>query len=220
MKIKTLLLTTTLLASSVAFADAPARVAKKPNNDMFKDFYAKVEAGLTMPSQVKRKGADDKEFKNKFNKGFVGGIGGGVKFNEFFRSDLMFHYRNFESKKFKAVAKKGNDATEGKLKLATYSAMLNGYLDAHNDTIFTPYVMAGIGVGHIKPEGKGEFYKDNKAKAKTNFIWNAGLGCQAKVYENISADLGYRYVNLGKLKGMKKNTISTHEVLVGLIYNL
>ena len=217
MKIKTLLLTTTLLASSVAFADAPARVTKKPTNDIFKDFYAKVEAGLTMPLDYKEK---DKKGKLKFDKGFVGGIGGGFRFNEFFRSDLMLRYRNFSTKKLTNKATKKT----GKIQFTTYSAMLNGYLDAHNDTIFTPYVMAGIGVGRVNPELKGERYKNvadkDKPKSKTNFIWNAGLGCQARIYENISADLGYRYVNLGKaLKGMK-DTTSTHEVLVGLIYNL
>ena len=153
----------------------------------------------------------------KFKKGFVGSIGAGYTFKKFFRSDLMFRYRKNKSKKFANVT----------AEIDTYSAMLNGYLSATNDTIFAPYLMAGIGVGNNHTTSKGG---DSEKLESTNFIWNIGAGCQTKVYEHISIDLEYRYASLGVLGSkpligkegpikLKGKEFRVHEVLLGLIYN-
>jgi opacity protein-like surface antigen len=191
MKLKTLLLTTALVASS-AFADAPAPSEKKhvSSSSHTEGYYLKVEAGATKPRTAKANGV-----KSKFKTKFVAGLGGGYKFNDFFRSDLMLQYRGLQRK--------------GAKKINTYSAMLNGYVDGHNDTIFTPYLMAGVGATTAK--GKAE-------KRATKFSWNAGLGAQAKVHDQATVDLGYRYVNIAKLK--KSGSLKAHEVVAGLIWNL
>jgi opacity protein-like surface antigen len=192
MKLKTLLLTTALLTST-ASADA---VAPYPNNtsNQFEDFYGKLEAGISSPSTLKRNNGTKVKFKNSF----VGALGGGYKFNEFFRTDLMFQYRNIKSK------------SGSTLKGKSYSAMLNGHLDAHNDTIFTPYLMAGLGAGRIKFKGY---------KTSIGINWNAGLGAQAKIHDQASIDLGYRYVSLAKAKPTKKR-FTAHEAIAGLIWHL
>jgi len=187
MKLKTLLLTTALVASSVAFADAPAPSrASKGQSDKY---YAKIEAGITMP-EVKIS-----SIKGKFDNSFTGGIGGGYIFNEFFRTDLMVQYRNLK-------AGKGSDNS-----VDYYSGLLNGYLTAHNDTIFTPYLMAGAGIGAFS---KKSYTSD------IEFAWNAGVGCQAKVLDQVNIDLAYRYAHLSN---KNKIDIYAHEVLAGLVYS-
>jgi opacity protein-like surface antigen len=212
MNIKTLLLTTAFVASSLSFGGASAHAAK--STSQLKDFYGKIEAGLTMPTNSKIKGTTNSTAK--FKKGFVGGIGAGYIVNEFFRTDLMIQYRQAKHTK----------KSQTQVDLTNYGAMLNGYLTSHNDTIFTPYLMAGAGLGHSKAKTKLLGQTQSKTLKKTNLIWNAGLGCQAKIHNNITADLGYRYVNLG---GFGKKTIgvtqvkikklTSHEVLAGLTYN-
>jgi opacity protein-like surface antigen len=213
MKLKTFLLTTTLIASS-AFADAPAST-KASKDSMLKDFYVKAEAGVTMPSQLgaSRTGTTDTH-KYKFNKGFVGGIGAGYTVNEFFRTDLMLQSRQAN------ITKK-----TGKGRLSSTGVMLNGYLTGHNDTIFTPYVMAGAGLGQTSFKAK-----DLVSINKTGLIWNAGLGCQAKVTDQVSVDLGYRYVSLGTLgkktvgtgasaRTYKFKKLASNEVVAGLVFS-
>ncbi|NRA74108.1 MAG: porin family protein [Rickettsiales bacterium] len=213
MKIKTLLLTTTLFVSAAAFAGADA-TPKKINNSTFKDFYAKVEGGMSAPR-------DQKSYyhtKSNYKKGLVGGIGGGYKWNEFFRTDLMLQYRKPTTKTFEG--KKKNVLHKVQVKIKSLAVMLNGYADYHNDTIFTPYAMLGAGIGRNKATITDN-NKTIKSKANTNLIWNAGLGCQAKLTDHISTDLGYRYVNLGKAGKKKKlgKDVTAHEVVLGLIYN-
>jgi len=209
MKLKTLLLTTALVASSVAFADAPAPSKKK--NNQYNTFYAKVEGGLSMPTKNKvTKGTVSVPIKWKKN-GLVGGIGGGYKFNDFLRSDLMLQYRQV------TTSKVGAETTKGKLK--GYTAILNGYLDAHNDTIFTPYLMAGAGLSVFK----GKSFK----KTTKSFVWNAGLGCQAKVQDSLNLGLEYRHTKLFKsLKGteggvaLKTKAQRSNEILASLTYDI
>ncbi|NRA74109.1 MAG: porin family protein [Rickettsiales bacterium] len=211
---KILLLTTTLFVSTMALADAPEPSMRKRNMSKASEYYGKIELGVTMPQKTKISGLDESE---KFKNGFVGGIGAGYRFNEFFRTDVMLHYRN-------AKAKSGTKITSGKLE--TYSAILNGYLDAHNDTIFTPYLMAGIGLGYNKRKATATGVGSINP-SKTNFIWNVGAGVEANVYEKVNLGLGYRYAYLGrggsKTVGDTKYKIKqtkTHEIIASLSYYL
>jgi outer membrane autotransporter protein len=101
--------------------------------------------------------------------------------------------------------------------------MLNGYLDANNDSRLTPYLMAGIGVGHNR--SRIAHNSGSESANKTNFIWNAGVGVQAAVNKQVSVDLSYRYVDIGKLgnkavcDGKAKLKRGIHEFLIGLVYN-
>jgi opacity protein-like surface antigen len=79
----------------------------------------------------------------------------------------------------------------------------NAYLDFHNDTAFTPYIGAGIGMGFVNSsyDAKGyvngqEIASGSDSKRNTVLAWNAGLGCSYAFNENVSADLAYRFVGL------------------------
>lgn len=96
--------------------------------------------------------------------------------------------------------------------LRTQSLMLNGYYDFKNQSKFTPYVSAGVGVTRIKnnlkdtdiPDGEYDF-----SKSDNHFTWSAGLGVAYNVSQNVALDLSYRYVDAGKFEF--KHTHSSSE---------
>lgn len=75
----------------------------------------------------------------------------------------------------------------------------NLYFDIHNDTAFTPWIGAGLGMsfayaGYDVKRGGDSFSMDERS---TNFAWNVGAGVAYNVNENFAIDAGYRYVDLG-----------------------
>ncbi len=80
---------------------------------------------------------------------------------------------------------------------------LNAYWDFHNNTAFTPYIGAGLGLGFIRSKYeltvKANGLEDSESfnDTKTVFAWNVGAGLSWAATENLSADLAYRFVRLG-----------------------
>ena len=76
----------------------------------------------------------------------------------------------------------------------------NLFWDFHNDTAFTPYVGAGLGmafnyVGYDFTDNNGnKFSADDRF---TNFAWNVGAGVANNFNENFAVDASYRFVGLG-----------------------
>lgn len=76
----------------------------------------------------------------------------------------------------------------------------NAFWDFHNDSNFTPYVGAGLGIafnytGYDITDRSGEtFSVDDRF---TNFAWNAGAGVSYSFNENFAVDASYRFVGLG-----------------------
>lgn len=79
------------------------------------------------------------------------------------------------------------------------TAFFNLYWDFRNESDFTPYIGAGLGMGIVYNKYKvespyGEWSVDDY---HTVFAWNAGAGCAYAITENLSADLAYRFIGLG-----------------------
>ena len=120
--------------------------------------------------------------------------------------------------------------------------LTNFYWDFHNDSAFTPYVMAGAGLAFINakyeyninvPEMMGGRSSEGRSMNKnfTNFAWALGAGCAYNINENFAVDLGYRYLNLGQVKtdttaraagfnvtGEAESFANNHEIMLGLRY--
>lgn len=83
-----------------------------------------------------------------------------------------------------------------------YDIMLNMYYDFTNRSPFTPFIMAGLGYGHMKIEtlttgtikSPGDLNIATDMKSD-NFIWNIGAGVSYRMSDNISIDLMYRYTD-------------------------
>jgi opacity protein-like surface antigen len=86
-----------------------------------------------------------------------------------------------------------------------HTLFANAYFDIDTSTLVTPYVGAGLGTAFIRSKAK---YKDDDtgltdhagAKTKTNLAWNVGTGVGFDFTDNITLDVGYRFVGLGSAK--------------------
>lgn len=197
---KKLICATLLLPASIAAADGMVETHNKSTmksapvvaSSAAKDsssYYARVDAGISMPSV--RTGGKTYSMKNAP----VFSAGAGYKFNEYFRSDLNVSYRASKAKK--AVNTNKIHAT---------ALVLNGYASLPTDTIFTPYATAGAGVAHLKQK---------TSKSHTGFAWNVGAGSTIKCTDSVDADLGYKYTRLAKVN---KSSLRAHEVTAGVIF--
>ena len=76
----------------------------------------------------------------------------------------------------------------------------NLFWDFHNDSAFTPYIGAGLGLafnytGYDFTTNSGDkFSADDRF---TNFAWNVGAGVAYNFNENFAVDLGYRFMMMG-----------------------
>lgn len=94
---------------------------------------------------------------------------------------------------------------------------LNAYWDFHNDTAFTPYIGAGVGMGFIQSKYEMDIAGwGSKSHDETNtvFAWNAGAGVAYAITDNLSADLAYRFVGLGYHENEK--TVAGEKMKVGM----
>jgi len=83
------------------------------------------------------------------------------------------------------------------------SLMANVYYDFKNTSDFTPYVSAGVGAAFNKLDVT-EYQTDLDGSAsandkKTDFAWSIGAGVSYALDKDLDLDLGYRYVDLGKV---------------------
>jgi len=212
---KNLLLGLILISSASVFAETK-----------LKDFYIRADSGISIPA--KKAGSNNAPFleDSKFKNSALYGVGVGYKFNDFLRSDVNLQYRNMHYKH--------RDNREGSVKQDTkgYAIFWNGYLDAKNSTIITPFLTGGIGYSRLNPANA---VQDNTfdidsypSRSTNNFAWNLGAGSKISVTNNVDLDLTYRYVSLGKLAfgnpanfgvAGKRFSLRNHEVTLGVAYN-
>lgn len=76
----------------------------------------------------------------------------------------------------------------------------NVFWDFHNDTQFTPYIGAGIGMAFNYTGYDITFHNGDTMSMDdrfTDLAWNAGAGFSYELNELISLDASYRFVGLG-----------------------
>ncbi len=167
---------------------------------------------------------DKVDYLSKPNSSLVYGLGLGFKVSENIRTDITLNKREkYSYSHFDSGVMESQDINSSSL-------MINGYYNFINNTDLTPYIMTGVGIAHNQA-GKytmtfGSSEEFLPKHAKNNFAFQFGGGVGFKVIESISLDLGYKYVNLGKISTKRtevlaahKGGLTAHEVSVGLIYN-
>jgi opacity protein-like surface antigen len=124
-------------------------------------FYLRGDAGASFLNWSG--GTDDTSW--------VAGGGFGYRFNDYFRADLTGDWS-------------GNYSIAPGAKLDTAIVLGNVYFDWKNDSMFTPYVGAGIGYGWASGAG----FNDSEGIA-------AGLaaGVSVDMTTNLALDVGYRF---------------------------
>lgn len=130
-------------------------VEPTPTSDL--GIYFRGDVGY---SALEWKGGDD-------DGGWIVGGGIGYRITDYFRTDLTLDWAgNYD-------VGTGND-------LATTTVMGNGYFDFANDTMFTPYVGAGLGYSWVDNNPNG-------------MALGLAAGVAVDLSENIAVDAGYRF---------------------------
>lgn len=210
---------------------------------------------------------------NNFPNGWAIGLGGGYKFNNWFRADVTVDYQSlysfsglrtdvmlpcitglYQPDPFNPGVVAGTYAgctpnvknrTESMLTLA------NAYLDLGNWYGFTPYIGGGIGVNVLYQRATTNWYMNNGVPyagvtysdprngatymenwdskyQSTNLRFAYALmgGVAYDIDNHWKIDVGYRYVNMGKIEGYRvtptiytfSQNLTNHQVRVGLRY--
>lgn len=175
-------------------------------------------------------------------------LGGGVaigynfdtKFNVPIRIDFDFNARMRSNSRYSYTPIPSyNDSTNNKVQLNTF--IFNASYDFKNNTRFTPYISAGVGLASINNKASNHFiftssssdlysFQSKKSHTSNNFAWNAGAGVKYKINEDFSLDFSYKYLGAGKSnvyleKGAyntfqrSKTKIYTQDIMLGLTYN-
>ena len=103
-------------------------------------------------------------------------------------------------------------------RLYKQSYMANVYFDYLTCTPWTPYLGAGMGVSYLKADN-GEF-----AKSVYTLAWQVMGGLTYDFNSHWAADLGYRYADLGRVRGhfgqdsVTKVSARDHEIMLGVRY--
>lgn len=159
---------------------------------------------------------DDKVWGGSFAAGVSTKVNGGAV-----RSELEYN-KNVDAEKTHRVGylNEDDDVVYGnaKFKVKSQSVMLNAYYDIDTESKLTPYVGAGIGYAKLK----GTLTIDGESMGSmddNNFAWQIGAGVGYALNDNVSVDVGYRYVDYGDFtEGEVKLDTSSHELYVGARY--
>ncbi|WP_158811474.1 outer membrane protein [Beijerinckia sp. L45] len=126
-------------------------------------------------------------------------------------------------------------------KLSSYDVLLNAYIDLGTWYGVTPYVGAGAGLafGHYSTSATytqannaayhitytdaffGTTFAPNYDRAASgtyySFAYALMAGFAVDIYDHTKLDIGYRYLNLGKIPGVS-GTLSSNEIRAGVRY--
>lgn len=186
-----------LTVSSLIFNNAEAAETDK--------YYAKVNLGWAISPNNKVDIYEDGKtdtFKTRGSGSFVNGaLGLGYKLNKNLRSDVELYMDDG------IQGRKRYQHSLVNYKVKTRAVFFNGYYDYSNITSLTPFIMAGVGhaTNHLDISTCHRSYK----KSMNGIAWQVGAGIAYDVSNNISLELGYKFIN----KSMKRATLYTSKEL-------
>jgi OOP family OmpA-OmpF porin len=148
---------------------------------------------------------------------FMLGVGAGYRFTPAFRTDITLDYitRLKISGHNSSVTSLTNSA-----KVSSLVGMFNGYLDINglmpNNMLgpFQPYLTGGVGVASNDLgntaygfPGLGSGVVSQSGSTHTDFAWGAGAGIGYALTQNLTLDLGYKYMDLGQMRSGSTGTV-------------
>ena len=170
---------------------------------------------------------------NTFNNSSLGesqlyDVGVGYQFNNWLRADVTGELRG--GAHFQSLEVVNDPTFPGgttaqfadfyRGNVSTYLAMVNGYADIGTWSGVTPYVGAGIGMSYTRMSGftdtganqvgavntaSGGYFANG---SKASYAWALMTGLDFKVTQNLTMELGYRYLNYGGFKTGGSNCLS------------
>jgi opacity protein-like surface antigen len=166
-------------------------------------------------------------------------VGGGVgyRFNNWFRADWTFDYRNSINVAGQAVvpnaacaAVLNGCAVTYKSTQTRWASLVNGYVDISTGSLVTPYVGGGVGSSHLAENGSA-IYSNFAAlnwsvagKSVSSFAWALMAGIAVDVAPHTQMDLGYRFLSMGTasyvapIGGVATKSLYANEFRLGFRY--
>jgi outer membrane protein OmpA-like peptidoglycan-associated protein len=208
-----------LLMSAAAMFAAPAAYATEPGT------YLSIGAGLHLPrdtNAVARTpvGAPPTNFAVEFDKGFLGVIAAGYKWDNSFRTELELGYRQADFDEINGTSALGIQKVLG--------LSANVLYDFDTGSRLTPYVGGGLGVSSNKWKRavtNGSPLLDSRTRA---LQWQGIAGLSMNVSERVEAFADYRYISAGKnrYRSSPPGTVvadskdRSHNILLGVRFSL
>lgn len=198
---------------AIAAMGAPANAADMPMVykaapvvvKEFSGWYLRGDIGMT---NQKVKSIDNALFDSsvqvlnkEFESGMLFGAGIGYQFNDWFRADVTGEYRGKTAfRGFDVYPGGANDYFANK---SEWLVMANAYVDLGTWWCITPFIGAGIGYSQntisnfrdVNTPNNGIAYAGDHSQWEMAWALHAGLAY--KISKNFTAELSYRYVNLG-----------------------
>ena len=233
--------------SSKKLALSIAMVLTIPSYASAEGFYVAGQLGISQQSgdsePYGNNIAADPDFPATFDSGdgSAGAFGIGYIFNDRFRIEGRIGFRDgsFNSREVGIGARAGEEyILDGDIESTTFT--VEGFYDFPNNSSFTPYVKAGLGVSDnsysarlggagvaaFDPfDGVTDGFYDNYADGdSTEFSWNVGVGGNVELSESTSFYGEYQYASFGDVQtgqdsftdGFEINDIAAHEFVVGI----
>jgi len=151
-------------------------------------------------------------------------LGGGYKFNNWFRGDLTLGLFGTQPISVGGAPYTGS-ASYMASELKKYLLLLNGYVDLGTWYGITPYAGAGAGGALVDSVNVLSTPAFTNYTQRYDFAWALMAGAAYNLTDNASIELGYRYVNFGNFAGGNPSTgasfsknLSAQEIRVGVRY--
>lgn len=175
-----------------SFADGLAEKNVVTNNKQ--SFYGRIGGYYTSPEKAK-----GSSFKG--TPSYSGALG--YHINDVLRTDIELRYGRLKIKNNRV-----SSTLDTSSRVDSYNLLLNAYVNlSDSEDSFIPYVVGGIGYGSNKlgsfhrVSGNGNSFLAQRGKRVQSINWAVGVGGVIKYNKAVGIDLGYKYMNLGKLKG-------------------
>jgi opacity protein-like surface antigen len=150
-----------------------------------------------------------KSQNNKFKNGVSYSLGIGYKFNDKFRSDIV--YNGINNLKYSVNNVTINNIKPNfKQKMNINAVMANVYFDIPFEFKIKPYLGIGIGYANINPENTslthvgGKKISSYSANKSNNFTYALMTGGSFNITEKFSLDVGYKFQDFGKAHNFSK----------------
>jgi len=149
----------------------------------------------------------------KANKGFAVGAAIGRDFYGFPRIEGEIAYQSNGLDK----AVKGSRKVTLHEDIDSLAFLVNGYWDFKNDSLWTPYLSAGLGGALINVDDNSSYVGNDYAGV---FAYQVGCGLAYAVDENLTIDIKYRYFATSNPKfKFVEMEYATQNVYVGMRYS-
>ncbi len=181
-----------LFAAALGAAIATAAQA----GDADHGFYARLDTGASFSTNA------EQDVGNSVGTAAILGGGVGYRFNQYIRADVTLSYRDGYQVNSSKVMEGLTYFTKGNV--YSLAGLANAYVEPFQFGIIRPYIGGGVGFASNKVSDVAVSVLDYngtlQGATSTSFAWQGSAGIGIALTPKLTADIGYRYMNLGEAR--------------------